>query len=150
MLEEHLKNCPKSKSNELTESIEEFVDEQPEEAITESYTVENTNCIDENSIEEKKLFLNGVDDRLMILEQDIASVRTALNEETRQRHRLIVDVGSLRKRAVISDEWTGKVGEVLTALKKCLNEETESRCIDVQQVKIDIGRLLLQYQVNIY
>lgn len=94
---------------------------------------------------------NGTDDfqnRLVILEQDIRSIRSTLNEEIRQRHRLIGDVGSLRKRNVVSDEWTQKAGEVLNVLKKCLNEETDIRTVDIEQLKVDIGRLMYHYKVN--
>ncbi|KAJ6637563.1 TNF receptor-associated factor 2 [Pseudolycoriella hygida] len=84
--------------------------------------------------------------RLVILEQDIRSMRSTLNEEIRQRHRLISDVGSLRKHNIVSDEWTQKVGDVLNALKKCLNEETEMRTVDIEQLKVDIGRLMYHYK----
>lgn len=92
---------------------------------------------------------NDIDnhDRISILEQDIRSLRSSLNEEIRQRHRLISDVGGLRKHNVVSDEWTQKVGEVLNALKKCLNEETDIRTVDIEQLKVDIGRLMYHYKV---
>lgn len=37
------------------------------------------------------------DDEYFVLEQNITLLRSALHEEIRQRHRLIADVGSLRK-----------------------------------------------------
>lgn len=83
------------------------------------------------------------------MEQDIRSLRSTLNEEIRQRHRLISDVGGLRKRNIVSDEWTQKAGEVLNALKKCLNEETDIRTVDIEQLKVDIGRLMYHYKVNL-
>lgn len=115
MLDNHLKDCPKTNN-----------------ASPHTPTAEH---------------LKDVENRLCILEQDVVSLRSALNEETRQRHRLIVDLGGIRKHNQNADEWTNKVGDVLAALKKCLNEETESRCIDMQQCKNDIGQLLFQYQV---
>lgn len=142
LLEEHLKGCPRS-----TPSIEEeqnFKEDNPDPIEIDDPLV----LSDPSLIPLTKRNLNSVDQRLMILEQDINAVRSALNEEARQRHRLIIDVGTLRKRNVIADEWTSKVGEVLTAFKKCLNEETESRCIDINQTKVEIGRLVLQYQVK--
>lgn len=137
LLDAHLKQCFKS-----VESVE-----KPNgNAQTEPDSELIINA--EPSLIAKKNHLNELEERLMILETDLNAVRAALNEETRQRHRLIVDVGFVRKHNVISDEWTQKVGEVLASLKKCVNEETESRCIDVQQAKVDIGRLILQYQVS--
>lgn len=90
---------------------------------------------------------DGYQKRLLILEEDIRSLRSSLNEEVRQRHRLILDVGGLRKHNIVSDEWTQKVGEVLNALKKCLNEETDMRTVDIEQLKVDIGRLMYHYKV---
>lgn len=37
------------------------------------------------------------DDEYFVLEQNITLLRSALHEEIRQRHRLITDLGSLRK-----------------------------------------------------
>lgn len=93
--------------------------------------------------------VNSLSERLLLLETNITAVRSALNEETRQRYRLIEDVGALRKRNIVSDQWTSKVGEVLTALKKCLNEETASRCVDLQKTNLEVTTLFNQYQVII-
>lgn len=142
LLEEHLKGCPRSTPSKEEEKVDE---EDNPASIEIDDTLMLSNPV---LIPLTKSNLNSVEERLMILEQDINVARSALNEEARQRHRLIIDVGTLRKRNVIADEWTSKVGEVLTAFKKCLNEETESRCIDIQQAKVEIGRLVLQYQVK--
>ncbi|XP_053681660.1 TNF receptor-associated factor 5 [Sabethes cyaneus] len=83
-------------------------------------------------------------EKIFELEQEIVALRGTLNEEIRQRLALITDIGQLKKRAQLADEWTGKVGEVLNALKKCINEETESRCVDIERCKIDINGLLKQ------
>ncbi|XP_058826542.1 uncharacterized protein LOC131686588 isoform X1 [Topomyia yanbarensis] len=80
------------------------------------------------------------------LERKIFALRGTLNEEIRQRLTLITDIGQLKKRAQLADEWTGKVGDVLNALKKCINEETESRCVDIERCKMDINGLLKQYK----
>ncbi|XP_037028600.1 TNF receptor-associated factor 1 [Bradysia coprophila] len=119
-IDTHLKECPKSP----TTSLELYNIPEMSDVITdESYR-----------------------NRLALLEQDIRSLRSTLNEEIRIRHRLISDVGGLRKHNVVSDEWTQKVGEVLNALKKCLNEETEIRTVDIEQLKVDIGRLMYHYK----
>lgn len=131
-LDSHLQTCPRAAS--------------PCSSIASS----NHHTIDLPSVpDERRLLVDQLFDRLHQLEDDISFVRSALNEETRQRHKLIVDVGNLRHRNAVDDEWTLKVGDVLASFKKCLGEETENRGIDVQQVRVDIGRLELQYQVYI-
>ncbi|XP_059617427.1 TNF receptor-associated factor 3 [Phlebotomus argentipes] len=90
--------------------------------------------------------LNDVENRLLVLEQDIQTFRSALNEEIRQRLHLITDIGALKRRNEVTDEWVAKVSDILAALKKCMNEETQSRCIDVEKCRDDIGRLIYQYQ----
>uniref|UniRef100_A0A1B0D0T4 MATH domain-containing protein n=1 Tax=Phlebotomus papatasi TaxID=29031 RepID=A0A1B0D0T4_PHLPP len=89
--------------------------------------------------------LNDVENRLLVLEQDIQTFRSALNEEIRQRLHLITDIGGLKRRNEVTDEWVAKVSDILAALKKCMNEETQSRCIDVEKCKEDISRLMYQY-----
>lgn len=123
-METHLKECHKSPKQSMD------VDNIP---ITNGIMFENDS--DQN--------------RLLILEEDIRSLRSSLNEEIRQRARLITDVGNLRKHNIVSDEWTQKVGDVLNALKKCLNEETDMRTVDIEQLKVDIGRLMYHYKVNL-
>lgn len=123
-IETHLKDCPKS----------------PQSSI-DVYNTPVTNGLLSDD--------DGFQNRLLILEQDIRSLRSTLNEEIRQRHRLISDVGGLRKRNIVADEWTQKAGEVLNALKKCLNEETDIRTVDIEQLKVDIGRLMYHYKVNL-
>lgn len=122
-IEAHLKDCHKSPKTSL-----------------ELYNTPVTNGISNDN--------DSSHQRLFILEQDIHSLRSTLNEEIRQRHRLISDVGSLRKHNVVSDEWTQKVGEVLNVLKKCMNEETDIRTVDIEQLKVDIGRLMYHYKVK--
>lgn len=118
----------------------------PISSITSSSNT-NNNLNHTPANDERRILIDHLVSRLHQLEDDIAFVRSALNEETRQRHKLIFDVGTLRQRSAVEDEWTLKVGDVLTSFKKCLGEETENRGIDVQQVRVDIGRLELQYQV---
>lgn len=85
---------------------------------------------------------------LHVVLEDVAALRKTLNEEIRQRLHLITDVGTLRRRNQVSDEWTQKVGDVLAVLKKCLNEETESRCTDVKKCREDIEKLAQQIDVS--
>ncbi|EAT32537.1 AAEL015342-PA [Aedes aegypti] len=85
-------------------------------------------------------------DRIRELELEIVGLRSTLNEEIRQRLALITDIGQLKKRTQLGDEWTAKVGDVLNALKKCINEETDSRCVDVERCKLDINRLMREYE----
>lgn len=124
-IETHLRECPKSPTTSL-----------------ELYSIPETNGVTNGDGDE------SYHNRISLLEQDIRSLRSILNEEIRQRHRLISDVGGLRKHNVVSDEWSQKVGEVLNVLKKCLNEETEIRAVDIEQLKVDIGRLMYHYKVN--
>nr|XP_019552351.2 uncharacterized protein LOC109422166 [Aedes albopictus] len=85
-------------------------------------------------------------DKIHELELEIVGLRATLNEEIRQRLALITDLGQLKKRTQLGDEWTAKVGDVLNALKKCINEETDSRCVDVERCKLDINRLMREYE----
>lgn len=87
------------------------------------------------------------DDRFSVMEQNVVALRTVLNEEIRQRHRLISDVGDLRKQNQSTEEWITRVGDVLTVLKKCLNDETEMRITEMKNCKEDIERLMYQYKV---
>lgn len=90
---------------------------------------------------------NDFDKRCFILEQNVNALRSALQEEIRQRHRLITDVGELRKQHKVTETWLQKIGDILSTLKRCLNDETESRCIDVRNCKQDIDQLVYQFQV---
>lgn len=52
------------------------------------------------------------DDEIFALEQNITSLRHALHEEIRQQHRLISDVGTLRKKFQEEEENRTKECEV--------------------------------------
>lgn len=88
------------------------------------------------------------DDRFPIVEQNVTALRTILNEEIRQRHRLISDIGELRKQNQDTKEWITRVGDVLTVLKNSVNVETEMRSVEVKNCKEDIERLAYQYKVR--
>uniref|UniRef100_A0A7G3B0F0 Putative tnf receptor-associated factor 3 isoform x1 n=1 Tax=Lutzomyia longipalpis TaxID=7200 RepID=A0A7G3B0F0_LUTLO len=118
-LEAHLKECPKGGTRRMDNGATNYVANQT---------------------------LNDVENRMMVLEQDIQTFRSALNEEIRQRLHLITDIGALKRRNEVTDEWVAKVSDILSALKKCMNEETQSRCIDVEKCREDISRLMYQYQ----
>lgn len=85
------------------------------------------------------------EDRLRILEEDATSLRAALNDEVRLRLTVVTELGNLKKRNQIAEEWTSKVGEVLTTLKKCINEETDSRAFDMKDFRFELDKLLLKF-----
>lgn len=123
LLDDHLQLCPKSPAN----STHSLLDTPTQPNTAESPATVAT---------QTALF-----DRLHLLDHDLRRVREALNEETRQRHKLIVDVGALRRRHAVEDEWTQKVGDVLAALKRCLAEESSARSTDVRQLRDDVEEL---------
>lgn len=51
------------------------------------------------------------DDEILALEQNITSLRHALHEEIRQQHRLIADVGTLRKKFQEEEEHRARENE---------------------------------------
>lgn len=89
---------------------------------------------------------NYFEDRLRILEEDAASLRAALNDEVRMRLTVITELGSLKRRNQVAEEWTSKVGEVLGTLKKCINEETEQRGFEMKELKLELDKLLMRCQ----
>lgn len=128
-LEDHLQLCPKSlPSSKVLLHYQNHQFQSTSPSSTHSHEATNA------------LF-----DRLQLLEHDLNRVREALHEESRQRHKLIVDVGTLRRRHAVDDGWTEQVGDVLTALKRCLGEESQTRCDEIQQLRIDIDRLSASY-----
>lgn len=92
--------------------------------------------------------LTDNDDRFSTMEENVTALRTVLNEEIRQRHRLISDVGELRKQNRNTEEWITKVGDVLSVLKKYMKDETEMRSSEFKNCKEDIDRLAYQYKVR--
>lgn len=87
-------------------------------------------------------------DKFVLLEQNLITLRSALNEEIRQRHRIISDVGDVRRHSQNTDICIEKMGEILSVLKKCLAEETERRALEIRGCKEEVDRLDYQYQVN--
>jgi hypothetical protein len=92
--------------------------------------------------------INEMEKRLEMLQEDLSLLRSTMNEEIRERLKLVTDLGSLRKRNQLTDEWTHKVGGILGTLKRCVNEETESRCYDVRKCQEDMKQLVVQNNVS--
>lgn len=90
------------------------------------------------------------DNRFAELDQNVSALRTVLNEEIRQRHRLISDVGALRKQNQSTDDWIAKVTDVLAAIKRSANAETEAQQIQLKGCKEDIEQLAYQYKARFY
>lgn len=67
------------------------------------------------------------DDEYFVLEQNITLLRSALHEEIRQRHRLISDVG---------------------ALKRSVFEEAEKRLVNAESFQRELANLSRQYKVE--
>lgn len=89
---------------------------------------------------------NYFEDRLRILEEDATSLRAALNDEVRMRLTVITELGTLKRRNQVAEEWTSKVGEVLATLKKCINEETDNRSEEMESVRIELDKLMMRYK----
>lgn len=84
------------------------------------------------------------------VDQNINALRSALHEEIKQRHRLISDVGDIRRQNIMSDEWVQKINDVLDELKKCLGDETKNRETEVKHCRDEIDRVERQYEVGAY
>lgn len=148
-MEQHIKQCSammkKNKSSNRSGEGEHNL--EPITEVMENGTKQNGN--EHNAQHDIQIINddNDFDKRCFILEQNVNALRSALQEEIRQRHRLITDVGELRKQQKATETWLQKIGDILTTLKRCLNDETESRCIDVRNCKKDIDQLVYQFQV---
>ncbi|XP_017156149.1 TNF receptor-associated factor 3 isoform X1 [Drosophila miranda] len=84
------------------------------------------------------------DHRLQVLEQDISTIRSVLNEEIRQRLHLITDVGNIRKQNQVVEDWTRGTDETLGGLRRQLEEDASQRAYAEEQNQIDF-----QYCCNI-
>lgn len=74
-------------------------------------------------------------------------LRKSLNDEIQMRHEMIGELGSLKRRNQVTDEWTMKVSEVLNLLQKRIEEEKESRTFEIKDLNGVIDNLLKQFQV---
>lgn len=67
------------------------------------------------------------DDEYFVLEQNVGLLRSALHEEIRQRHRLITDIGTLRRTCA---------------------EDNERRSLEADTFQRELENLSRQYKVN--
>lgn len=81
-------------------------------------------------------------------EQDVNSLRTALHEETRQRLRVIADIGEMRKQNQKFDHWTSEIDVALSNLTKSLKNESKSRETDLETIQQTVEQLKYQYKVR--
>lgn len=88
-----------------------------------------------------------VESKLLDIEQNIIALRCALNEEIKQRHRLITDVGDVRKQNLSSEQNFIKLNELVEELKTCCSEETSARGTDIKGCRDEIDRIEREYQV---
>lgn len=77
-------------------------------------------------------------------EQDVNSLRSALHEETRQRLRLIADIGELRKQNQKFDHWTSEISN----LTKSLENVSMRREGDLETIQKNVEQLKYQYKVK--
>ncbi|EDW65624.2 TNF receptor-associated factor 3 [Drosophila virilis] len=84
------------------------------------------------------------DHRVQVLEQDITTIRSVLNEEIRQRLHLITDVGNIRKHNQVVEDWTKDTDDSLAELRQQLEEERAQRSFAAEQTQADF-----QYCCNI-
>ncbi|TDG39576.1 hypothetical protein AWZ03_014002 [Drosophila navojoa] len=77
------------------------------------------------------------DHRVQVLEQDISTIRSVLNEEIRQRLHLITDVGNIRKNNHVVEDWTRVTDDCIAELRQQLNEERAQRTFATEQNQVD-------------
>lgn len=81
-------------------------------------------------------------------EQDVNSLRTALHEETRQRLRVIADIGEMRKQIQKFDHWTSEIDVALRNVTKSLENESKSREMDLEAIRQTVEPIKYQYKVR--
>lgn len=81
-------------------------------------------------------------------EQDVNSLRTALHEETRQRLRLIADIGELRKNSQKFDHCIREIDVAHRNLTKSLEDESNRRDVDFETIRQNVDQLKYQYKVR--
>lgn len=87
-------------------------------------------------------------ERLALIEENLLTMRKSLNEEIQMRHSMISELGNVKKRNQINDEWTAKVSDVLNLLQKRIEEERESRTFEIKDLNKVIDNLQKQFQVR--
>lgn len=88
------------------------------------------------------------DHRIQLLEQDITTMRSVLNEEIRQRLHLITDVGNIRKHNQVVEDWTRDTDESINELRRHLEEESSQRAFATDQTQLDTQYCCNITQVN--
>lgn len=89
-----------------------------------------------------------VESKLLDIEQNIIALRNALNEEIKQRHRLITDVGEVRKQNLTAERGINQLSILIEELKKCFGEETTTRETEIKGCQNEIERIERGYQVS--
>ncbi|XP_052849944.1 TNF receptor-associated factor 3 isoform X1 [Drosophila gunungcola] len=84
------------------------------------------------------------DQRLLVIEQDVGTIRSVLNEEIRQRLHLITDVGNIRKQNQVVEDWTRDTDKALDDLRRQMDEEASQRAFLTEQNQLDF-----QYCCNV-
>lgn len=85
---------------------------------------------------------------LFTLERDVIALRSALQEEIRQRHRLITDVGEVRKKCQNVEILMQDFGNDLNELKVYSAESQLQQSTEKRNFDYEIDRLDYQYKVN--
>ncbi|XP_065724238.2 putative leucine-rich repeat-containing protein DDB_G0290503 isoform X6 [Drosophila suzukii] len=78
------------------------------------------------------------DQRLLVIEQDVGTIRSVLNEEIRQRLHLITDVGNIRKQNQVVEDWTRDTEKALDELRHQMDEESNRRAFAIEQNQLDV------------
>uniref|UniRef100_A0A6P4F2J1 TNF receptor-associated factor 3 isoform X1 n=4 Tax=Drosophila rhopaloa TaxID=1041015 RepID=A0A6P4F2J1_DRORH len=78
------------------------------------------------------------DQRLLVIEQDVGTIRSVLNEEIRQRLHLITDVGNIRKQNQVVDDWTRDTDKALDDLRRLMDAEASQRAFATEQSQLDL------------
>ncbi|CRK93097.1 CLUMA_CG006514, isoform A [Clunio marinus] len=125
-LENHIKTCTKGENSnkKMHNGIANF------QSLKDSPIIEN--------------------DRVELIEENLIKLRKSLNEEIQMRHDVIGELGNLKKRNQITDEWTVKVSEVLNLLQKRIQEEKESRHLEIKDLNGVVQNLLKEFQARQY
>lgn len=75
------------------------------------------------------------DDEYFVIEQNVGLLRSALHEEIRQRHRLITDIGTLRRTYVEDNERRALESENFQRELESLSRQYKVCCV---QTMIDV------------
>jgi len=78
------------------------------------------------------------DQRLLVIEQDVGTIRSVLNEEIRQRLHLITDVGNIRKQNQVVEDWTRETEKAMDDLRRQMEEETNRKAFAIEQNQLDV------------